>query len=451
MRLACPPENWRFNSETGSQTEFVSFLMAFLGGKNLVQAQEWLSGEIVTTGSELLLGQIVDTNAAWMAQSLNEIGIHLYFKSTVGDNEQRLCELLQTCMKRSNVVVVTGGLGPTADDITRQALARAVGVPLIVHTPTLESLRQRFSNWGTKMTANNQQQALLPEGAEIVPNPVGTAPGIRIETGDCVLFALPGVPREMKHLMTESVLPFLRERTGGQGVIRTRTLRTIGIGESTLDHELGELLQSPNPTVGLAAHTGQADVRITARGRNEEEVEILLDNMECQVREAVGKHVYSDEKDKDIARAVAELLESHGQRLILLEQHTGGHIASRLKAGLDGSPLLDPECVRLGLSAELESLFPVTVTKNDLETALTEFSSAFAELSPDVSCMAVLGTSNSEHGVYQRERGMTSIIYRTADGESRVELGFGGTDEFTVTWIGNRCLDLIRREILGLR
>ena len=328
-----------------------------------MESHQWLSGEIVTTGSELLLGQIVDTNAAWMAQRLNEIGIHLYYKSTVGDNEGRLCELLQSCIKRSNVVIVTGGLGPTADDITRQALARAVKVPLTVHEPTLEGLRRRFSNWGTKMTANNQQQALVPEGAEIVPNPVGTAPGIRIDTGECVLFALPGVPREMKHLMAESVLPFLKARTGGQGIIRTRTLRTIGIGESTLDHELGHLLQSPNPTVGLAAHTGQADVRITARGRSEDEVERLLNVMENQVRESVGKHVYSNEKDKDIASSVAEMLEAQGLRLLLLEQQTSGHIAARLNAGIEKGPILDPDDLKPGLTAELEAFFPKFVTE----------------------------------------------------------------------------------------
>ena len=412
-------------------------------------AHDWLSGEIVTTGSELLLGQIVDTNAAWMARHLNEIGIHLYYKSTVGDNEKRLCELLQTCLGRSNVVIVTGGLGPTADDITRQALARAMEVPLVTHEPTLEGLRKRFSHWGTKMTANNQRQALVPASAEIVPNPVGTAPGIRVETGECVLFALPGVPREMKHMMTESVLPFLRTRTGGMGIIRTRTLRTIGIGESMLDHELGELLHSPNPTVGLAAHTGQADIRITARGRSEPEVESLLDGMEGQVRSLVGRHVYSNEKDKDIAVHVAELLEAYRTRLVLFEPQTGGHIADRLRAS-STVPLLELDELRPGLSAEWSSLLPDVATEENLETAMDQFSQALADLAPAISCMVVLGTTQPDHGMYQQKKGMTSILYKTPAGESRLRLGFGGPDEFTAVWIGNRCLDLIRRDVLGL-
>ncbi len=413
-------------------------------------AHNWLRGEIVTTGSELLLGQIVDTNAAWMAQRLNEIGIHLYYKSTVGDNENRLSKLLQTCLERSDVVIVTGGLGPTADDITRQALARAVGRPLLVHEPTLEGLRQRFSNWGTRMTSNNQQQALIPEDAEIVPNPVGTAPGIRLETENCVLFALPGVPREMKHLMIEAVLPFLKDRSGGTGIIRTRTLRTIGIGESTLDHELGDLLQSPNPTVGLAAHTGQADVRITARGRGEEEVESLLGEMEDRVRTVVGKHVYSNEKDKDIAVHVAELLQAQGTPLVLVEQQTKGHIAARLKASGVEVQLLEPDDIRPGLSAEIEALLPIEDTQEVLRAALGRYSLLLSDLDPKVSWLLVLGTTRPDHGVYQQNRGITSILYKTATDELPLQLGFGGTDEFTSVWIGNRCLDLIRRSILEL-
>jgi len=428
----------------------VGFRLRFWEVGGAVTAQDWLSGEIVTTGSELLLGQIVDTNAAWMARHLNAIGIHLYYKSTVGDNENRLCALLQTCLERSNVVIVTGGLGPTADDITRQALARAVGVPLTTHEPTLAGLRQRFSRWGAKMTANNQRQALVPAGAEIVPNPVGTAPGIRVETDQCVLFALPGVPREMKHMMTESVLPFLRARTGGQGLIRTRTLRTIGIGESMLDHELGELLHSPNPTVGLAAHTGQADIRITARGRSETEVESLLDDMEGQVRALVGRYVYSDEKDKDIAVHVAELLEARGTRLVLFEQPTRGHIADRLRAGAGAVSVLEADELQPGLSAAWNSLLPEVVTEENLETAMDRFSQAVADLDSDVSCMVVLGTTQPDHGMYQPRKGLTSILYKTPAGERRVRLDFGGPDEFTVVWIGNRCLDLIRRSLLGL-
>lgn len=411
-------------------------------------AQKWLSGEIVTTGSELLLGQIVDTNAAWMAQRLNEIGIHLYYKSTVGDNEQRLSELLGTCIQRSEVVIVTGGLGPTADDITRQALARAVGVPLRPHEPTLEALRKRFSNWGTQMTANNSQQALLPEGAELVPNPVGTAPGIRVQSGECTLFALPGVPREMKRMMSDHVIPFLRELTGGQGVIQTRTLRTIGIGESMLDHELGDLLQSENPTVGLAAHTGQADVRITARGLDEIEADALLDGMEARVRQSVGQYVYSDRKDEDIGSHVADLLQGSGLKLLLMEQNTEGRIAERLRAASGGQELLEAEDAKAGLSRQLRDLLPADSEKEDLSAALDRYSEALNGLREDLLCLVVVGSTDPRQGVYQPDRGRTQVLFKHGERERRLELNFGGTDELTATWIGNRCFDMIRRSIL---
>ncbi len=243
-----------------------------------------LTTEIVTTGTEILLGDIVDTNAAWIAQQLREAGVNLYYKTTVGDNEARVRGVIELGMTRSNAIIVTGGLGPTVDDITRQAIAAATGRELILHEGALATLQARFARFGVQMTANNRQQALIPAGALLIENPVGTAPGFIVETERCAVIAVPGVPREMKHLMTESVLPYLRARAGGTGVIRRRILRTFGIGESTIDHLLGELMHGANPTVGLAAHTGQCDIRIAARAATSAETEALLDVIEAEIR-----------------------------------------------------------------------------------------------------------------------------------------------------------------------
>src|SRR5690606_37729704 len=225
-----------------------------------------LRAEIITTGTEILLGDIVDTNAAWMAQQLREAGINLYYKTTVGDNFGRVRGVLELGLRRSDVILVSGGLGPTADDITRDAIAAATGCPLVLHEGALETLKARFARFGSQMTENNLQQVMIPQGATLIENPVGTAPGFIVETAQGTVIALPGVPREMKHLMTETVLPYLRRRAGNTGIIRRRILRTIGIGESAIDHRLRDLMDSANPTVGLAAHTAQCDVRIAARG-----------------------------------------------------------------------------------------------------------------------------------------------------------------------------------------
>ena len=154
-----------------------------------------ISAEIVTTGTEILLGEIVDTNAAWIAQKLRDAGVNLYYKTTVGDNEDRLRDVLELGLSRSDVIIVTGGLGPTVDDITRQAIARAVHRELQVDLGALETLQERFARFGVTMTDNNRQQAMFPEGAEIIPNPVGTAPGIIVDTGGGTIIAVPGVPR----------------------------------------------------------------------------------------------------------------------------------------------------------------------------------------------------------------------------------------------------------------
>ena len=187
-----------------------------------------------------MLGDIVDTNAAWIAQQLRDIGVNLYYKTTVGDNEPRLRGVLELGLSRSDVLIVTGGLGPTVDDITRDAIANATGCPLRPNAVALTQLEQRFAQFGSQMTANNKRQTLLPEGATLIENPVGTAPGFRVTsrrldegiTGTVI--ALPGVPREMKRLMADTVLPWLQQenaKRGGGGVIRRRLLRTIGIGE----------------------------------------------------------------------------------------------------------------------------------------------------------------------------------------------------------------------------
>ena len=168
--------------------------------------------EIVTTGTEILLGDIVDTNAAWIAQQLREAGVNLYYKTTVGDNEPRVRGVIEQCMQRCDAIIVTGGLGPTVDDITRQAIAAATGRTLVLHEGALETLKPRFARFGSQMTENNLQQAYIPEDSILIENPVGTAPGFIVETERCAVIALPGVPREMKQLMTATVLPYLRRK-----------------------------------------------------------------------------------------------------------------------------------------------------------------------------------------------------------------------------------------------
>ncbi len=407
-----------------------------------------LRAEIITTGTEILLGEIVDTNAAWMAQQLREAGINLYYKSTVGDNFGRVREVLELGLRRSDVILVSGGLGPTADDITRDAIAAATGCPLVLHEGALETLKARFARFGSQMTENNLQQVMIPQGATLIENPVGTAPGFIVETAQGTVIALPGVPREMKHLMTETVLPYLRQRAGNTGIIRRRILRTIGIGESAVDHRLRDLMDSANPTVGLAAHTAQCDVRIAARGASAAEAERLLDEVEEIIRTRIGEYIYSANAGEPFEAVVARLLQARQATVALVESNTGGLVAQRLGAAIaDYTPV--KASWRIGdmsLPLEVRSLLP-----NGDEVAGEEQvqAAAIALLRTTGSDLAIVmsGTSGANEGMYGAASGHTWLALAAPEGVQTISYPFGGQDDPTVTRIGNQALGLLWKRL----
>lgn len=279
-----------------------------------------VNAEIVAIGTELLLGEITDTNSVFMARQLRDLGVNVYFMTSVGDNRQRIARAIEIALERSQVVITCGGLGPTVDDMTRDAVALATGRPLEFQQALLDSIAQRFEGFRVKMTANNRQQAFVPEGALVIENPVGTAPCFVVEIDDKVVISLPGVPREMKFLFTERVAPFLREKYAlGGTVIKARVLKAAGIGESMLDEAIGrDLLESGNPTVGLAAHAGQVDIRITAKGDVAEAVDSSIAEVERVIRSRVGEFLFGVDDDR-LESAVASDLMARGVDLNIVE------------------------------------------------------------------------------------------------------------------------------------
>jgi nicotinamide-nucleotide amidase len=243
-----------------------------------------VNAEIIAIGTEILLGEITDTNSVHIARTLRDIGVNLYFMTTVGDNEQRIADSIRIAMSRAQVVITCGGLGPTVDDMTRQAVASATERGLTFHQELLDKIAERFAGFRAQMTENNRRQAFLPDNAMVIENPVGTAPSFVVEHNNSVVISLPGVPREMKYLLAERVVPYLHDRFNlGSGVIKARVLRTAGIGESALDAAIGnEILQASNPTVGLAAHAGQVDVRITAKAESVDQADHMIAEVEAQ-------------------------------------------------------------------------------------------------------------------------------------------------------------------------
>ncbi len=291
-----------------------------------------MHAELVMIGTELLLGEILDTNANKLACALRGIGMDLLYKTTVGDNQARITQVLNLALDRSDVVITSGGLGPTVDDMTRLAVANATGRKLIYSTELESQIAERFQKFGRKMADNNKQQAYIPDGAIPLPNPVGTAPCFLSEdvAGRGFIISLPGVPRELEYMMTNTVLPLLIERMGGRQVLQTRILRTCAVGESDIDRAIADLETGANPTVGLAAHPGQTDVRITAKAPTQAEADALIAPMEATLRERLGVAVYGVDRET-VPEVVGRLLAEKQVRLGVVDTLTGGQLAQSLR------------------------------------------------------------------------------------------------------------------------
>lgn len=292
-----------------------------------------MHAELIAIGSELVLGEIVDTNSAHIARTLRGIGLSVERTTTIADDLPKITALIKEACARTPIVITTGGLGPTVDDPTRAAVAAALDQGLVFHPELWQQIKERFARWGRIPGENNRQQAYIPEHGTPVENPVGTAPAFWVEHqagyGPGVVISLPGVPREMEFLLTQRVVPYLRERFGLTGCIKARVLRTIGIGESNIDQLIGELEKLVNPTVGLNAHAGNVDIRITATAASEAEADVLIAPVEAQVRAALAEHIYGVDREV-IDQVVGRLLEASHRRIAIAEYGTLGQLNARL-------------------------------------------------------------------------------------------------------------------------
>lgn len=297
-----------------------------------------MHAEILSIGSEILLGEIVDTNSATIAQKLRSIGMPLRHIASVGDDLGLIVAAIRLGMARSDLLITTGGLGPTVDDLTRQAFALAVGQPLLPDPDALAQIEQRFRRWGRPMGENNRRQAYRPEGSIPIANPVGTAPCFIVEQDGHVGLCLPGVPKEMEYLLDHAVLPFLRQRFGLSGIVKSRALHIAGAGESAVDAQVGDLEELANPAVGLNAHPGIVTLRITATAASAAEADDLIAPVEATARERLGELVFGADAET-LEAAVLAALARRGETLATVESGTGGRLAGKL-AGQGGGAFL---------------------------------------------------------------------------------------------------------------
>ncbi len=291
-----------------------------------------LEAEVIAVGSELLLGQIVDTNSAVIARHFAAIGLNLFYKTTVGDNLGRLTATLRQALARSDVIVTTGGIGPTADDVTREAVAAATGRELVFSDRLMRQIEAYFAARGFRLSPSNRRQAYVPAGALPIENPVGTAPGFIVDHEGRIVVTLPGVPREMEYLLANRVVPYLRERLGLTGEIRLRVLKTVGLGESRIGELLADFMEKgANPTVGTLAHLGQVDVRIAAKAADPESALRLIAPVEAEIRARLGDAVFGAD-EATLEGEVAARLQAAGARLAVVEVGGGGLASERLSA-----------------------------------------------------------------------------------------------------------------------
>jgi nicotinamide-nucleotide amidase len=325
-----------------------------------------MNAEIIAIGSELLLGQIIDTNSAFIAKSLAENGIELIHTTTVGDDLERIKETIHAATQRSEIVITTGGLGPTEDDLTREAAAEAFRQPLTYQAHLMEQIEALFMKRGFRMVESNRKQAYIPEGAIPIENPKGTAPGFIVEYSNGSIISIPGVPAEMEYLMEKTVIPYLRKRFNLQRqVIRYRVLRACGLGESAIGQQIKDLMKgSKNPTVGTLASIGDIRIRITAKAGSSEEASHLLQRMEKEIRGRLGVLIYGVD-DETLHGNVAKELEKLNLTLSAVETFTGGIISQKLantgfESFLQGTVLPSETSQRAFLSSSPEEFQSIT-------------------------------------------------------------------------------------------
>ena len=399
-----------------------------------------MHAELVMIGTELLLGEIVDTNANRLAIALREIGLDLYYKTTVGDNETRITEILDRALERSDVVITSGGIGPTVDDLTRQAAANATGRELVYSDELEVQIAERFRRFGRDMAENNKRQAYIPDGATPLTNPVGTAPCFLSEDmrGRGFVICLPGVPRELEYMLEHTVIPLLVARMGGMKVTKVRVLRTCAVGESNVDRAIGDLMTSANPTVGLAAHVGQTDVRIAAKADTEAEADALIAEMEVKLRERLGVAIYGVGRES-LADAVGQLLNQRGLQLGVIDTLTNGQLAQDLVEAGYGDSMVNAKASE-NLAGALGDV------SLDLRSPEVDIRRRASELTARITPLGGLGLALL--GPF--EENSTYILLQGPGNAHLFERSRNYQDtDYIRRWLATQGLDCIRRTILG--
>ncbi|MHC1720280.1 MAG: competence/damage-inducible protein A [Clostridiaceae bacterium] len=409
-----------------------------------------MKAEIIAVGTEILLGDIVNTNSQFLARRLADFGISLFHQSVVGDNEERLKEELSDAFRRCDLVITTGGLGPTTDDITKETAAKFFNKPLVLDEASLENLERIFARQNRPVSEGNRKQAYFPEGCTILPNDHGTAPGCIINESNKILIILPGPPREVHPMFENHVVPYLKTLT--DNVILSKVLRIAGLGESLMAAEVQDIIEnSINPTVAPYAKQGESTLRITAKAKTQEECLELIRPVEEKIREKLGISVYGTD-DESIESVIAEMLIAKNLTISTAESCTGGMAAAKLinypgisRIFMEGAVTYSNQSKvnRLGVKAETLEKFGAVSAE-----AAMEMAEGIAETAGTNIGLSTTGIAGPDGGTEEKPVGLIYIGLYINGRIKYKELKTTGTREMVRLRATIAALDFLRKELL---
>lgn len=411
-----------------------------------------MKAEILAVGTELLMGQIANTNAQYISNRLPDVGVGVYYHSVIGDNPDRLKKSLALALERADIVITTGGLGPTKDDLTKEVIAQAMNRKLVLHQESLDKIEEFFKRFSRKMTDNNIKQAYLPENSIIIRNSNGTAPGCIIEEGTKIIMMLPGPPSEMKPMFEETIIPYLREKADFR--LKSTFLRIFGIGESAMEDKIIDLIDGQiNPTIAPYAKEGEVTLRVTARYTENEDPDVLLKPVIEEIENRLGDAIYSY-NNTDIDFVAGQLLLEKNITIATAESCTGGLLASRLTEVAGISIVFNTgmitysnasKVMNLGVKQETLDKFGAVSREVAIEMAIGARKAASADLG-----LSITGIAGPGGGTEEKPVGLVYVALAYEKGTYCKELNLWGNRNRIRNVTCLHAFDIIRRHVLGL-
>jgi nicotinamide-nucleotide amidase len=411
-----------------------------------------MRAEIISVGTELLSGGVVDTNSFYLSEELMLIGIETAFMTVVGDDEQDMEETLRRAFGRVNVAIVTGGIGPTEDDITRKVIAKIIKKRLVLNEEALKSVHDKLAGRGKEFVMSNDRQALVPSGARLLQNPIGIAPGFYSSEEELFIAVMPGVPQEMRAMFSEGLRPVLVERFGGRMFIRRRVLRTCGVSESVVNQALQNILKRGVPVVGLTAKETGVDIRVISRGPTAEQSQAMVESTDAAIRNILGDAVYGVD-DQEIEEVVGVLLKQRRLKLAVAESCTGGLIGGRITGIAGSSEYFERGAVVYSNAAKTEMLgVPQGLIERHgaVSSEVAEAMALGIKKAAHVDLgLGVTGIAGPGGGTEKKPVGLVCVALAHAQGIKIAEHRFLGTREQVRIGASQMALDMVRRYLIA--